>query len=111
MDFKLDPPVHENTPLFSAWVARQFELVQKGMLNLQDERKGVTAITGNGSIPTGLVKVQFCTACFFGDPSTACMALACRPDATAGSVLVRVFTSTGALSTTAINVAWTAYGF
>ena|SRR5215813_3868826 len=114
MDFKLDPPVHENTPQFSAWVARQFERVTEAFTNTQEERKGVTSVTGSLVIPTGLKKVQYCHACFSNDPNAGAMALACRPDVTAGAILVKVFAnslSSMAVSTTPINVAWFAYGF
>jgi hypothetical protein len=111
MDLRFDPPVHENTPLFSAWVARQFERIQQGLFHIPDERFGVSAVTGNLSVPTGLQKVQYAVACFYGDPSAPSLALACRPDVVQGNILIRVFSSTGALSTSAINVAWVAYGF
>lgn len=117
MDFNFDPAVQENTPLFSAWVARQFDRIKDAFANSQSERKGVTAVTGSLAIVTGLTRVQYCTAQFNGDPSVAAMALSCRPDVTAGSILVRVFAwgntwnPTLILSTTPVNIAWFAYGF
>jgi hypothetical protein len=117
VDFNFDPPVQENTPLFSAWVARQFDRIKDVFSDTQVERKGVIPVNGSLVIATGLQRVQYCIAQFNGDPSVAAMAIACRPDATAGSILVRVFAwgntwaPTLVLSTTPVNVAWFAYGF
>jgi hypothetical protein len=111
MDFKFDPPVHENTPQFSSWIARQLERISEAFVNTQEERKGVVAVTGNLIQPTGLKRVQYCIAGFANDPNLAAFTLCSFPDATAGAIRIRVFNNNAVLSTSPINVAWFAYGF
>lgn len=116
MDFKFAPPVSKDSPLFGAWVADTFRRIESAFKGHQDERKGVLAVTGSATIVTGLKKVQYCQASFNGNPSIACIALACRPSATPGAIDILVFAldiagGTLIASTIAVNVNWAAYGF
>lgn len=118
MDINLLPVANLDRSQFPSYVAENFRRIVDSLKDSADEKRGVSTVTGSLTVATGLVKVQFVTACFYDDPAGPdTLTLTARPSVTAGSVLLKVFgwanTWSPGLqaSVTPINIAWVAYGF
>jgi hypothetical protein len=86
-----------------------FTRIENVFDRLEDVVTGVTSVTGNASIQTGLATVDGCLAGFSTDPSAGAAFISCAPGA-AGIITVRVLTNAFVLSITSVSIRWVAIG-
>lgn len=92
-----------------AYFGYNFMRIENVFERLEDVVTGVTVVTGQASIQTGLATVDGCLAGFITDPIAGASYVSCVPGA-AGIITIRVLTNAFALSITAMSIRWAAIG-
>lgn len=91
------------------YLGYNFSRLENVFERIEDVRSGLTLVTGDATFPTGLAVCDGVTVCLFSDP-TASAAFVTAQTGASGNIHVRVFASSLALSTVAVNVSWIATG-